>query len=243
MLAPPSVPGVSEDEAKKRTLRWPMFKWSGDERYFARVTPGQQISIYQTPSMGLLDKKSVKLEGVVDFEWAPMGDKDREHDAAVESGKRKDQRESALAYWVPEIGNQPARVTLMSVPSRATLRSKNLFNVSEVRWSTCSLQTCLTQRTVQNLLAVSRRLFVHQSRSAYAIKEDDLHQPRSLPITRQGVSSRDDRGQRCRHRLCMGAKRRSLCYADVERSDAGSDWSRRDDQVESQLLSARCEEG
>lgn len=78
--------------------------------------------------MDLVDKKSVKIEGVSDFEWCPLGEKDKD---AAASGKKKE-KENVFAYWTPEVANQPARVTLMAFPSRTSLRSKNLFNVSDV---------------------------------------------------------------------------------------------------------------
>lgn len=128
-----AVAGGDEGEKRKQVI-WPALKWSGDDKYVARVTPGVQISVYELPSMGLADKKSVKIEGVVDFEWCPIGDKDREADEkeAAKKGPKKE-RENMFAYWTPEVVNQPARVTLMSFPSRTVLRSKNLFNVSDVR--------------------------------------------------------------------------------------------------------------
>ena len=136
-ISSPPLNGEEGSGSRKQQMPWPALKWSPDDRYVARVTPGQQISVYELPGMGLLDKKSIKIEGVVDFDWCPMGDKDRE-DAAKDaqtdgnSGKGKKRKENMLAYWSPEMGNQPARVSLMSIPSRTVLRSKNLFNVSEV---------------------------------------------------------------------------------------------------------------
>lgn len=119
---------LGEDEATSKNLIWPQLKWSPDGKYVARITPGQQISVYSLPDFALVDKKSLKIEGVVDFEWCPLGEKDRED---VAQGKKP--RESILAYWTPEIGNQPARATLISFPSRTQLRSKNLFNVSDCK--------------------------------------------------------------------------------------------------------------
>ena len=82
--------------------------------------------------MYLHGKKSLKIDGVVDFEWCPLGDKDRE-DANPANGKpAKKTRENMLVYWTPEVANQPARVTLLAFPSRTILRQKNLFNVTEV---------------------------------------------------------------------------------------------------------------
>ncbi|GAA5963266.1 hypothetical protein JCM3765_005781 [Sporobolomyces pararoseus] len=124
------------DSASNKQIMWPMFKWSPDEKYLARVTPGQQISVYETPSLGMLGKKSIKIEGVVDFEWSPMNDKEREALEAEKNGLVKagtSTRENKIAFWTPEITNQPARVSLMALPSRTILRSKNLFNVHDCK--------------------------------------------------------------------------------------------------------------
>jgi translation initiation factor 3 subunit B len=122
----PSI--LPEGEGARKQMAWPALKWSADDKYTARLTPGQQISVYELPGMGLQGKKSLKIEGVVDFEWCPHGEKDRE-DGRVPSKKPS---ENMLAYWTPEVANQPARVTLLNFPTRDILRQKNLFNVSEV---------------------------------------------------------------------------------------------------------------
>ncbi|KAK9729359.1 Translation initiation factor 3 subunit b [Basidiobolus ranarum] len=116
----PNLPNASENSGPTK-INWPMFKWSPSEKYFGRVTPGQMISIYEAPSMGLVDKKSMKVDGVVDFEWCPL----------VEKTKKDSQ--DMLSYWTPEIGNQPARVTLVNFPGRQIARTKNLFNVNECK--------------------------------------------------------------------------------------------------------------
>ncbi|KAI8362858.1 translation initiation factor eIF-3b [Mortierella sp. GBAus27b] len=118
-----TFPSTTSQSSSRATVPWPMFKWSPSERYFARVTPGSLISVYETPSMGLLNKKSIKVDGVVDFEWAPQSSIDK-------SGKLKD---DMLAYWTPEVDNQPARVTLVNIPSQDIVRTKNLFNVSDCK--------------------------------------------------------------------------------------------------------------
>ncbi len=88
--------------------------------------------------MGLLDKKSIKIDGVVDFEWCPHSDQDRDDAEKAEKGNgvskgKKTIKENMLAYWTPEVQDQPARVSVMAIPSRAMLRAKNLYNVTEVR--------------------------------------------------------------------------------------------------------------
>lgn len=51
------------------------------------------ISVYETETFSLVDKKSIKVENVMDFSWSPT--------------------DSILALFVPELGggNQPARVS------------------------------------------------------------------------------------------------------------------------------------
>ncbi|ORY91635.1 translation initiation factor eIF-3b [Leucosporidium creatinivorum] len=145
--------GEPNSELNKRIV-WPMFKWSPDEKYLGRVTPGQQISIYEVPSMGLLGKKSLKVDGVVDFEWSPLSDKEREAVEDEKAGRVKADdkkkaavpiRENTIAFWTPEVQNQPARVTLMHLPSRTTIRSKNLFNVHDckIHWQSNGDYLCV----------------------------------------------------------------------------------------------------
>lgn len=134
-----TFPVVQENEqGVVKGFSWPMLKWSGDDKYCARVNPGKSISVYELPSMSMLDKNSIKIEGVVDFEWCPLGDKDRDLIEAWGDGSNppkgaKKPRENMIAFWVPEVANQPARATVMSIPSREIARSKNLFNVSDCK--------------------------------------------------------------------------------------------------------------
>lgn len=158
-------------------LQWPAFKWSPDDAYVARVAIGQSIQIYQLPEMGLLDKKSVKIDGVQDFEWCPMSEKDWDNRKA---GKG---RECMLVYWQPEAVNQPARVNLMAIPSRTVLRSKNLFNVTDV---SATRQESSLMFSVQILLAKPRRLPLcqgRQTRTKGQVQEGHLLQPGTVPTS------------------------------------------------------------
>jgi uncharacterized protein with WD repeat len=70
-------------------------RWGGgkDDKYFARL--GKNIiSVYETNTFSLLDKKSLKIENVVDFSWSPT--------------------DPIISLFVPETGggNQPARVSI-----------------------------------------------------------------------------------------------------------------------------------
>ncbi|XP_075421716.1 eukaryotic translation initiation factor 3 subunit B [Ascaphus truei] len=94
------------------SAHWPIFKWSYDGKFFARMTP-DTLSIFETPSMGLLEKKSLKISGIKEFSWSPGG--------------------NIIAFWVPEDKDIPARVTLMQLPSREEIRVRNLFNVVDCK--------------------------------------------------------------------------------------------------------------
>ncbi|KAK8445415.1 hypothetical protein SEVIR_9G321100v4 [Setaria viridis] len=90
--------------------------WGGgkDDKYFARL--GKNIiSVYETDTFSLLDKKSLKVENVVDFSWSPT--------------------DPIISLFVPEMGggNQPARVSLVQIPGKEELRQKNLFSVSDCK--------------------------------------------------------------------------------------------------------------
>ncbi|OEL38672.1 Eukaryotic translation initiation factor 3 subunit B, partial [Dichanthelium oligosanthes] len=91
-------------------------RWGGgrDDKYFARL--GKNIiSVYETDTFSLIDKKSLKVESAVDFCWSPT--------------------DPIIALFVPEMGggNQPARVCLVHIPGKEELRQKNLFSVSDCK--------------------------------------------------------------------------------------------------------------
>ncbi|KAI9883482.1 MAG: Translation initiation factor 3 subunit b [Watsoniomyces obsoletus] len=132
------VPGPTVDEAGqpiKRKVQWPAFKWSSDDHYVARLTPGQSISVYTLPTMELMDKASIRIEGVVDFEWAPTSP---QRDAVKKY-------EQLFCYWTPELGSNPAKVGLMTIPSKEIVRTRNLFNVSDAKlhWQSQAAYVCV----------------------------------------------------------------------------------------------------
>ena len=98
------------------SLLWPSFKWSHDEKYLAKAGE-HAILVYELPNMQLLEKKSIKIENLQEFQWSPSN--------------------NYIACWVPEEANIPARVTIMEIPSRTVLRIMNLFNVTDCKllWS------------------------------------------------------------------------------------------------------------
>ena len=132
LAAPVAIDG---DVAPKKKVQWPAFKWSSDEKYVARILQGQSISIYELPNMNLLGRSAVKIDGVMDFEWSP----------ATVAREGVKQYEQLLCFWTPEIGSNPARVGMMSVPSKEVVRTRNLFNVSDVKlhWQSQGTYVCV----------------------------------------------------------------------------------------------------
>jgi translation initiation factor 3 subunit B len=130
------APMGPEDAAPKKKVQWPAFKWSADEKYVARMKPGESISIYELPRMNLLDKTSIKIEAVQDFEWSP---------ATVLREGIKTAEEQLLCYWTPEIGSKPASVGLMTIPSKDIVRTRNLFNVTDAKlhWQSQGAFVCV----------------------------------------------------------------------------------------------------
>jgi len=102
---------------KEKSNSWPAFKWSHDDKYFARVGQGV-VSVYETPSFSLLTdpttgkKKSIKVPKIQDIAFSP--------------------KTNIMSYWVPEVNNQPASVVLMDIPSRKIVRQKHLYSVNQV---------------------------------------------------------------------------------------------------------------
>jgi len=149
----PSATNLSSDEptaiivwdsrtgVKKRAFHsenppvWPVFKWSHDDKYFVRMAEAEgTLSIYETPSFGLLDKKSIKVEGLQGFSWSP--------------------KDNILSYWVAEAKDVPARVVLLEVPSRNELRVKNLFNVADCKmhWQKSGDYLCVMVNRYKKIL-------------------------------------------------------------------------------------------
>ncbi|KAH8057926.1 hypothetical protein JL722_6468 [Aureococcus anophagefferens] len=87
---PPALLRPDEDPGPPR-FEPSHFQWSHDDGYAARrgkdKAGGDVITVYELPAMTLLGKKSLRADGVRDFQWSPTA--------------------SCLAYWAPEQGNAP----------------------------------------------------------------------------------------------------------------------------------------
>ena len=68
-------------------VSWFVFRWGGgkEDKYFAKFEKNM-ISIYKTETFSLVEKKSLKVENVVDFNWSPI--------------------DSILALFVPQLGGE-----------------------------------------------------------------------------------------------------------------------------------------
>ena len=119
----------------RRRIPWPAFKWSADSKYVARMKEGESISIYELPKMNLMDKATIKIEGIRDFEWSPM--------TLQREGIKG--YEQLFCYWTPEVGSAPARVGLMSIPSKEIVRTRNVFNVTDAKlhWQSEGKYVCI----------------------------------------------------------------------------------------------------
>ncbi|GMN54331.1 hypothetical protein TIFTF001_023453 [Ficus carica] len=146
---------------------WPAFKWGGgkDDKYFARMGKNL-ISVYETETFSLIDKKSIKVENVADFSWSPT--------------------EPILALFVPELGggNQPARVSLVQIPGKEELRQKNLFNVSdcEMYWQSNG-----------DYLAVKLDRYTRTKKNTYTGFELFCIKERDIPIEVFELNNKNDK--------------------------------------------------
>ncbi|KAJ1675377.1 Translation initiation factor 3 subunit b, partial [Spiromyces aspiralis] len=140
-----SFPSHREDTKEPLAkIAWPHFKWSPSDKYFASINPGVSLLVYEAKTMTLLDKKPIKIEGIKDFAWSP---------AVVKDERTGKPLPELLAYWTPEGGNLPARVTLLAVPSKEIVSTKNLFSVNDCRfnWHPTGKHLCvMVQRHAKN---------------------------------------------------------------------------------------------
>ncbi|CAI7895469.1 unnamed protein product, partial [Closterium sp. NIES-54] len=148
-------------------VQWPVFRWAGgrEDKYFARMGKNC-VSVYETSTMALLDKKSLKADHVLDFTWSPA--------------------EPILAMYIPESngGNQPARVSLVAIPSREELRQKNLFSVSECR---------MAWQSAGEYLAVKVDRYTKTKKTTYSGFELFRIKERDIPIEVLELENKNDK--------------------------------------------------
>jgi translation initiation factor 3 subunit B len=148
-------------------VSWPVFKWSGgrDDKYFARM--GKNVlSVYETERFSLVDKKSIKVENIMDFSWSPT--------------------DPIISLFVPESGggNQPARVSLVQIPSKEELRQKNLFSVSDCK---------MYWQSNGDYLAVNVDRYTKTKKSTYTGFELFRIKERDIPIEVLELENKNDK--------------------------------------------------
>ncbi|MBA0771804.1 hypothetical protein Gotri_007276 [Gossypium trilobum] len=148
-------------------VSWPVFRWGGgkEDKYFAKLGKNM-ISVYETETFSLIDKKSLKVENIVDFSWSPT--------------------DPILALFVPELGggNQPARVSLVQIPSKVELRQKNLFSVSDCK---------MYWQSNGEYLAVKADRYTKTKKSTYTGFELFRIKERDIPIEVLELDNKNDK--------------------------------------------------
>ena len=81
-------------------------------KYVARMGDNA-LHVYETNTFYLLDKKSIKVQGILNFS--------------------RSLTDNIIAYWMSENIDAPARVTLLVIPKKIKVRNKNLFNVADCK--------------------------------------------------------------------------------------------------------------
>ncbi|KMZ67384.1 putative Eukaryotic translation initiation factor 3 subunit [Zostera marina] len=149
------------------SVSWPVFRWGGgkEDKYFARLGKNM-ISVYETKNFSVIDKKSIKVDNVMDFSWSPT--------------------DSILAAFVPEMGggNQPAKVSLFQIPEKTEIRQKNLFSVSDCKmyWQNCG-----------EYLAVRVDRYTKTKKSIYTGFEIFRLKERDIPIEVLELENKNDK--------------------------------------------------
>jgi len=108
----------------KNTSTWPVFKWSHDGNYIARVIENA-IAVHCVPSMDLLDKKSIKAPGVKEFSWSPT--------------------DLLISYFLPAVDTRAPTLFIVDIPTKKERRSKVLFDATECKlnWHPQGTYLCL----------------------------------------------------------------------------------------------------
>ncbi|CAD6195569.1 unnamed protein product [Caenorhabditis auriculariae] len=103
---------------------WPFFKWSFDEKFFACLKAPEKdklekekkidgISVFETSTFNLVDRRHVLVENIKQFEWSPT--------------------QNVLAYYSECTDTLPAEFGLMQVPQQTKLRTARIHNVAEAQ--------------------------------------------------------------------------------------------------------------
>jgi translation initiation factor 3 subunit B len=110
--------------------RWPIFQWSHDDKYLARLSK-QGVAVYETPSIKLQTDptsgkaRSLQVPGATRFSWSP--------------------RRNVVAAYVPSDEPRPARIVVIDVARRRQLVNRTTFNVTNaaMTWEESGKYLCV----------------------------------------------------------------------------------------------------
>jgi translation initiation factor 3 subunit B len=148
-----------------------VLKWSADGKYVARLSP-DIIQVYELPSMQLLEKKSIAAKDILDFCWSPKS-------SAIGGSSAPVSINNYISYWSPAIGNYPALINVIAVPSRADVASRKLFDVTDgkMAWQNEGDYLCVHFTKIQGKKKSFVLMFFRISESGVPVEQIELSEP------------------------------------------------------------------
>jgi translation initiation factor 3 subunit B len=133
-------------------------KWSHDGKYLARLGP-DVISVYELPSMALLDKKSIAAKDVLDFVWSP--------------------KSNMISYWSPAVGNHPSLINIIKVPERTDICSRKIFDVTDGRmvWQNEGDYLCVFMCKITGKKKTFVLMFFRMNEPGVPVEQIELAEP------------------------------------------------------------------
>lgn len=103
------------------------FKFSNDDKYVVRMVGERKsngktlpagLQIYETPSMNLVNKKTLRVDNIGGFEWSPS--------------------KNIISYWTPQSENIPGRISIVDPVTQNIIRTQNMLQMVNclLFWST-----------------------------------------------------------------------------------------------------------
>jgi uncharacterized protein with WD repeat len=133
-------------------------KWSYDGQYLARLGC-DIIQIFELPSLALLERRSLSAKDVLDFSWSPAS--------------------NMISYWSPTIGNLPAIINVVSIPDRAIVGSRKVFDVVDCKmvWQNDGDYFSSYMTKVQNKRRTSVVMVFRMREQAVPVEQFELPEP------------------------------------------------------------------
>jgi translation initiation factor 3 subunit B len=134
-------------------------KWSADGNYLAKLSP-DIISVFELPSMNLLDKRSFSSKDIQDFSWSPS--------------------RNLLGYFSPAVGNYPAVINILKVPEREDVVTRKIVDVIDGKmiWQNDGDYLCVTMTKVSGKNKKSYVLmFFRVKDSGIPVEQTEFNEP------------------------------------------------------------------